>query len=215
MNSTSFLDLWPILCIVRSEKPWPATTNQISSLWSTSECFQEIPVPENRTWIDNLNTSSWHWGSMLLNRGGIEAFLPITYKHQNLSQFIYNFANVLGQTQVQVEDRTHLCAAGGPPASSGGGRGPRPPAEAPLLAAAVRQRLGLQGFEGHGAHGVAGHWARTNRYCYGDARGGSLECLKEGMEQGKAGGRGARVWLTGAGSERGGEEGMRRMYDDY
>ncbi len=42
---------------------------------------------------------------------------------------------------------THRCDAGGPPAGSlGGGRG-RLPAEAPLVAAAVREWLGLQGLE--------------------------------------------------------------------
>lgn len=51
----------------------------------------------------------------------------------------------------------HLCAAGGPPADSLGGRQGRLPAEAPVMAAAVRKRLGLQGLKGHGAHGVAGH----------------------------------------------------------
>lgn len=52
---------------------------------------------------------------------------------------------------------THLCGAHGPPADRlGGGRGCLP-AEAPLVAAAVREELGLQGLEGHGAHGVAGH----------------------------------------------------------
>lgn len=52
---------------------------------------------------------------------------------------------------------THLCGAGSPPAGSLGGRRGRLFAEAPLMAAAVRKWLGLQGLKGHGAHGVAGH----------------------------------------------------------
>lgn len=77
---------------------------------------------------------------------------------------------------------TDLCGAGSPPAGGlGGGRG-RLPAEVPLVAAAVRKRLSLQGLKGHGAHGVAGHWARTHRHGYGDARGGGSECFEEGGE---------------------------------
>lgn len=75
------------------------------------------------------------------------------------------------------------CGASGPPAGSLGGRRGRLPAEAPFMAAAVRKWLGLQGFEGHGAHGVAGHWARTHRHGYGDVWGGSSECFEEGMGQ--------------------------------
>ncbi|KAA8583127.1 hypothetical protein FQN60_015673, partial [Etheostoma spectabile] len=60
----------------------------------------------------------------------------------------------LRRDPVQVADMTHLCVASGPPASSRGGRRDPPPAEVPLLAAAVRKWLGLQGFEGHGAHGT-------------------------------------------------------------
>ena len=52
---------------------------------------------------------------------------------------------------------TYLCGSGGPPAWGGGGGRGRLPAEAPLLAAAVRQRLRLQGLEGHGASGLARH----------------------------------------------------------
>lgn len=63
---------------------------------------------------------------------------------------------------------THLGGAGGPPADRLGGRGHGLSAEAPVLAAAVGERLGLQGFKGHGAHGLAGHGARTNRDGYND-----------------------------------------------
>lgn len=70
---------------------------------------------------------------------------------------------------------THLCGAGGLPAGSLGRRRGRLLAEAPVVAAAVRKRLSLQGLKGHGAHGVAGHWARTHRHGYGDVRGESLE----------------------------------------
>ena len=52
---------------------------------------------------------------------------------------------------------TYLCGSGGPPAWGGGGGRGCLPAEAPLLAAAVRQRLRLQGLEGHGASGLARH----------------------------------------------------------
>lgn len=43
--------------------------------------------------------------------------------------------------------RTHLGGAGCPPADGLGGRGDSLSAEAPVLAAAVRERLGLQGFK--------------------------------------------------------------------
>lgn len=61
------------------------------------------------------------------------------------------------QTRVPVDNVSYLCGSSGPPAWGGGGGRGRLPAEAPLLAAAVRERLGLQGLEGHGAHGVARH----------------------------------------------------------
>lgn len=56
---------------------------------------------------------------------------------------------MFGQTQVQVDDITHLCGAGGLPAGSLGGRRDRLPAEVPVMAAAVRKWLGLQGLKGH------------------------------------------------------------------
>lgn len=63
----------------------------------------------------------------------------------------------MAQITVASGEPTHLSAAGGPPADGLGGGGGRLPAEAPLVAAAVRERLSLQGLKGHGAHGVAGH----------------------------------------------------------
>lgn len=63
---------------------------------------------------------------------------------------------MLDSSERVADPTTHRRGSGGPAADGGLGRG-RLPAEVPLVAAAVRQRLGLQGLEGHGAHGVAGH----------------------------------------------------------